>query len=69
MRLSGKLTVADTGPFEFGLIVAGERNLRPANASCSIVWTLCSGRANLWINNQLVVDNWTKQHPGDFFYG
>ncbi|GLB35269.1 putative glycosyl hydrolase 3 family protein [Lyophyllum shimeji] len=28
-----------------------------------------AGRAKLWINGQLTIDNWTKQTPGDFFYG
>ncbi|KAF8589753.1 glycoside hydrolase family 3 protein [Ramaria rubella] len=28
-----------------------------------------AGRAKLYINSKLVVDNWTKQQPGDFFYG
>lgn len=49
LKLKGKLTVDNTGPFEFGLTVAG--------------------RAKLWINDELTIDNWTKQTPGDFFYG
>ncbi|KAJ7764492.1 glycoside hydrolase family 3 protein, partial [Mycena maculata] len=28
-----------------------------------------AGRAKLWINGHLTIDNWTKQTPGDFFYG
>ena len=28
-----------------------------------------AGRAKLYIDGKLVVDNWTKQRPGDFFYG
>ncbi|KAK0240437.1 glycoside hydrolase family 3 protein [Armillaria nabsnona] len=28
-----------------------------------------AGRAKLWVNGKLVIDNWTKQTPGDFFYG
>ncbi|KAG8920897.1 hypothetical protein FRC00_009389, partial [Tulasnella sp. 408] len=28
-----------------------------------------SGRAKLWVNDKLTIDNWTKQRPGDFFYG
>ncbi|KAF5386631.1 hypothetical protein D9615_001768 [Tricholomella constricta] len=28
-----------------------------------------AGRAKLWINGQLTIDNWSKQTPGDFFYG
>ncbi|KAG7092213.1 hypothetical protein E1B28_008580 [Marasmius oreades] len=28
-----------------------------------------AGRAKLWINGKLEIDNWTKQTPGDFFYG
>ncbi|KDQ12273.1 glycoside hydrolase family 3 protein [Botryobasidium botryosum FD-172 SS1] len=28
-----------------------------------------SGRANLYVNEKLTIDNWTKQRPGEFFYG
>ncbi|PPQ65097.1 hypothetical protein CVT24_003058 [Panaeolus cyanescens] len=28
-----------------------------------------AGRAKLWVNDELLIDNWTKQTPGDFFYG
>ncbi|KAG5635550.1 hypothetical protein H0H81_010897 [Sphagnurus paluster] len=28
-----------------------------------------AGRAKLWVNGNLAIDNWTKQTPGDFFYG
>ncbi|KAF9475314.1 beta-glucosidase [Pholiota conissans] len=28
-----------------------------------------AGRAKLWVNGTLTIDNWTKQTPGDFFYG
>ncbi|KAF8163026.1 beta-glucosidase [Crassisporium funariophilum] len=28
-----------------------------------------AGRAKLWVDNVLIIDNWTKQTPGDFFYG
>jgi beta-glucosidase len=28
-----------------------------------------SGRAKLWLDDELTIDNWTKQTPGDFFYG
>lgn len=28
-----------------------------------------SGRAKLWVDGKLTIDNWTKQVPGDFFYG
>ncbi|KAJ7694074.1 glycoside hydrolase family 3 protein, partial [Mycena rosella] len=28
-----------------------------------------AGRARLWVNEELTIDNWTKQTPGDFFYG
>lgn len=28
-----------------------------------------AGRANLYINGELLIDNWTKQRPGEFFYG
>jgi len=26
-----------------------------------------AGRAKLWINGALIIDNWTRQTPGDFF--
>ncbi|EGN92018.1 glycoside hydrolase family 3 protein [Serpula lacrymans var. lacrymans S7.3] len=28
-----------------------------------------AGRAKLWIDGKLTIDNWTNQRPGDFFYG
>lgn len=28
-----------------------------------------AGRAKLFINGTLAIDNWTKQRPGEFFYG
>ena len=28
-----------------------------------------AGRAKLFIEGNLLVDNWTKQRPGEFFYG
>ncbi|KAF6764920.1 beta-glucosidase [Ephemerocybe angulata] len=28
-----------------------------------------AGRAKLWLDGQLTIDNWTNQTPGDFFYG
>ncbi|KAJ4488261.1 glycoside hydrolase family 3 protein [Lentinula aciculospora] len=28
-----------------------------------------AGRAKLWIDRELTIDNWTQQTPGDFFYG
>ncbi|KAG6879969.1 hypothetical protein C0992_008903 [Termitomyces sp. T32_za158] len=28
-----------------------------------------AGRAKLWIDGKLTIDNWTQQTPGDFFYG
>ncbi|ESK88409.1 glycoside hydrolase family 3 protein [Moniliophthora roreri MCA 2997] len=28
-----------------------------------------AGRAKLWIDGKMTIDNWTKQTPGDFFYG
>lgn len=28
-----------------------------------------AGRAKLYVNGTLTIDNWTKQRPGDFFYG
>ncbi|KAJ7172746.1 beta-glucosidase [Mycena filopes] len=49
IKLTGRLTVDKTVPFELGLTVAG--------------------RAKLWVNGNLTIDNWTSQTPGDFFYG
>ena len=28
-----------------------------------------AGRAKLFVNGKLTIDNWTKQRPGEFFYG
>ena len=28
-----------------------------------------AGRAKLFINGELAIDNWTTQRPGEFFYG
>ncbi|KAM5535560.1 hypothetical protein V8D89_010727 [Ganoderma adspersum] len=28
-----------------------------------------AGRAKFYVNGTLIIDNWTKQRPGDFFYG
>ncbi|CAL1703814.1 unnamed protein product [Somion occarium] len=28
-----------------------------------------AGRAKLWVNGKMTIDNWTKQRPGEFFYG
>ncbi len=28
-----------------------------------------AGRAKFYVNGMLIIDNWTKQRPGDFFYG
>ncbi|KAI0027418.1 glycoside hydrolase family 3 protein [Vararia minispora EC-137] len=49
IKLTGRLTVEASGPFELGLAVAG--------------------RAKLFVDGKLIIDNWTKQTPGDFFYG
>ncbi|KAK7060136.1 hypothetical protein VNI00_000900 [Paramarasmius palmivorus] len=49
IKLTGKLTVDEDGPFELGLAVAG--------------------RAKLYVDGKMTIDNWTKQTPGDFFYG
>jgi beta-glucosidase len=43
------MTPDTTGPFEFGLAVAG--------------------RARLFVNGDELIDNWTHQRRGDFFYG
>ncbi|KAH7340805.1 beta-glucosidase [Rhizoctonia solani] len=28
-----------------------------------------AGRAKLWVNGKMTIDNWTHQRPGEFFYG
>ena len=28
-----------------------------------------AGRAKLYVDGNMTIDNWTKQTPGDFFYG
>lgn len=28
-----------------------------------------AGRAKLWVDEKMTIDNWTKQRPGEFFYG
>ncbi|KDQ59402.1 glycoside hydrolase family 3 protein [Jaapia argillacea MUCL 33604] len=28
-----------------------------------------AGRAKLWVDGKMTIDNWTKQKPGDFYYG
>ncbi|KAG9098230.1 hypothetical protein FRC06_006632 [Ceratobasidium sp. 370] len=28
-----------------------------------------AGRAKLWVDGKMVIDNWTTQRPGEFFYG
>ena len=28
-----------------------------------------AGRAKLWVDGKMTIDNWTKQRPGEFFYG
>lgn len=28
-----------------------------------------AGRAKLWVDGKLTIDNWTRQTPGDYFYG
>ncbi|KAJ1309840.1 hypothetical protein OPQ81_006605 [Rhizoctonia solani] len=28
-----------------------------------------AGRAKLWVNGKMMIDNWTHQRPGEFFYG
>lgn len=30
---------------------------------------LLQGRAKLYVDGKLAIDNWTTQRPGDFFYG
>ncbi|KAJ3480529.1 hypothetical protein NLI96_g8280 [Meripilus lineatus] len=40
----------------------------PKTASYELGLTV-AGRAKLWVNGELVIDNWTRQRPGEFFYG
>ena len=36
----------------------------PFELGLAVAW-----RAKLFIDGKLAIDNWTKQRPGDFFYG
>jgi beta-glucosidase len=47
LKCYGLFTPDATGPFEFGLTVAG--------------------RAKLFINGKILIDNWTTQRPGEWF--
>jgi beta-glucosidase len=49
LELRGSMKPPTTGPYEFGIAVAG--------------------RARLYVNGKEVIDNWTKQRAGEFFYG
>jgi beta-glucosidase len=49
LELLGTMLPDTTGPFEFGLIVAG--------------------RARLYVDGKLLIDNWTRQWKGEFWYG
>lgn len=44
-------------------------NLNPDHTGPFELGLTVSGRAKLWIDDKLLIDNWTKQVPGDFFYG
>ena len=67
IKLTGLLTVDKSMPFELGLAVAGDCFSTLLSTQFYVEYS--SGRAKLWINNKLTIDNWTKQRPGDFFYG
>jgi beta-glucosidase len=66
IKITGKLTVEKSMPFELGLAVAGA-------LTCPFKLTdfadFLKGRAKLFIDGKLTIDNWTSQTPGDFFYG
>ncbi|KAG8835364.1 hypothetical protein FRC17_003847 [Serendipita sp. 399] len=49
LKCTGFFTPESTGPFEFGLTVAG--------------------RAKMFLKGELLIDNWTRQRPGEWFYG
>ncbi|KAG8855732.1 hypothetical protein FRB91_001846 [Serendipita sp. 411] len=49
LKCTGLFTPESSGPFEFGLTVAG--------------------RAKMFLNGRMLIDNWTTQRPGEWFYG
>lgn len=54
-----------TATYELGLTVAGK-------VFTSWIGRLLIqgvGRAKLWVDGKMTIDNWTKQTAGDFFYG
>lgn len=55
--LGTEWTIKLTGKLAFDKTAAYELGLTVA------------GRAKLWVNDKLTIDNWTKQTLGDFFYG
>ena len=64
IRLRGLLTVNITGRFELGLCVAGEYS----GSSSAVNNCVIKGRAKLWTNGTIAIDNWTKQRNGQFLY-
>ncbi|KAG8805842.1 hypothetical protein FRC19_007640 [Serendipita sp. 401] len=47
LKCTGLFTPESSGPFEFGLTVAG--------------------RAKMFLNGRMLIDNWTTQRPGEWF--
>jgi len=56
-----------TATYELGLTVAGRRVTSVDSVHSKAKFP--SGRGKLWVDKKLTIDNWTKQKPGDFFYG
>ncbi|KII88806.1 glycoside hydrolase family 3 protein [Plicaturopsis crispa FD-325 SS-3] len=55
--LTPKWTLKLTGSLTFNKTATYELGLTVA------------GRAKLWVDGKLTIDNWTHQRPGDFYYG
>ncbi|KAG6833210.1 hypothetical protein H0H87_010273 [Tephrocybe sp. NHM501043] len=68
IKLEGRLTVHQSVLYELGLTVAGVFISSQETVSLRLIHFV-PGRAKLWVNGELTIDNWTKQTPGDFFYG
>jgi beta-glucosidase len=67
IKLRGSLTMDKTATYELGLTVAGRLVILVYYVHSQTSFLL--GRAKLWIDDKMTIDNWTKQTPGDFFYG
>ena len=69
IRLRGYITVDHDMSFELGLAVAGSLFSFFQSLNIQLTISIIKGRAKLYVDGMLAIDNWTKQRPGDFFYG